>query len=84
MSLSHAEAATSKTTLGNEIMPLKQFKSGIKAENIICKEGLTLIFKSTNGFPACVKSSSVSKLLMRGWGYDISATSQPIPIELHN
>lgn len=73
----HVEAVMS-----NDVPPLKQLKSGIKAENVICRNNLQLIFKSTNDYPACVKASSVSKLLMRGWGYDISATSQPIPKNL--
>jgi hypothetical protein len=64
------------------LSPLKQIKSGIKVENVTCQNNLQLIFKATNGYPACVKASSVSKLLARGWGYDLSATSQPIPKDL--
>jgi len=63
----------------NILPPLKQFKSGIPAQAIKCKQDLQLIIKVKDGSPACVKPSSVSKLLVRGWGYDISATSQPIP-----
>ena len=46
--------------------PLKQFKSGISAENIQCKEELRLVIKHDNT-PACVKSSSVEKLTDRDW-----------------
>jgi len=65
----------------NTLSPLKQFKSGIPAQAIKCKQDLQLVIKAKDGSPACVKPSSVSKLLVRGWGYDISVTSQPIPEE---
>jgi len=51
--------------------PLKQFKSGISANNIICKEGLQLIIKATNGSPACVKSETSKILVERGWAKSI-------------
>ena len=47
--------------------PLKQLESGISPEDIECKEGLELIFKSTNGSPACVKPQTAEKLVERGW-----------------
>lgn len=48
--------------------PLKQFKSGIKAEEVQCKfDYLTLVVKISDGSPACVKESSVQKLIERGW-----------------
>jgi len=51
--------------------PLKQFKSGVAAEDVICKEGLQLIIKSKDHTPACVRPSSISKLIAQGWGdYD--------------
>jgi septal ring factor EnvC (AmiA/AmiB activator) len=46
--------------------PLKQIKEGIAPENIVCKEGLELVFK-LNGQPACIKTSSVQKLIAWGW-----------------
>lgn len=48
--------------------PLKQISDGIKPENVICTEGLQIILKSSNNFPACVKPDSVDKLIERGWG----------------
>ena len=48
------------------LSPLKQIKSGIVPENVVCKEGLNLIFK-LNGQPACVKTTSVQKLTAWGW-----------------
>jgi septal ring factor EnvC (AmiA/AmiB activator) len=46
--------------------PLKQIKEGITPENIVCKEGLELVFK-LNGQPACIKTSSIPKLIAWGW-----------------
>jgi len=48
--------------------PRKQIASGVAPHEVICTEGLELIFKVTNGFPACVKPSTATKLLERGWG----------------
>ena len=48
------------------LSPLKQIKSGIVPENVVCKDGLDLIFK-LNGQPACVKTTSVQKLIAWGW-----------------
>ncbi len=47
------------------LSPLKQFKSGIQPDEIKCKENLQLIIKN-NGDPACVKESSIVKLMSRG------------------
>ena len=48
------------------LSPLKQIKSGIVPANVVCKEGLGLVFK-LNGQPACVKTSSIQKLITWGW-----------------
>lgn len=47
--------------------PLKQFQSGISSQHIQCNDGLELIFKSSNGSPACVKHDTAMKLVKRGW-----------------
>lgn len=47
--------------------PLKQFKSGIKAENVKCTDGFTLVMKSEDGSPACVKPDTAQILVERGW-----------------
>jgi len=47
--------------------PREQVKIGIALSDIFCKDNLQLIFKSTNNSPACVKSTSVEKLVERGW-----------------
>jgi hypothetical protein len=48
--------------------PLKQILDGILPENVTCTEGLSLVIKSTNGLPSCVKHTSIEKLIQRGWG----------------
>ena len=50
-----------------EISPHKQVTSGINPQNVVCSEGLELIFKSTDNSPACVKPSTAEKLIQRGW-----------------
>lgn len=48
--------------------PLKQFKSGVNAQDVKCQPYyFTLILKESNGSPACVKSSSIPRLLGQGW-----------------
>lgn len=47
--------------------PLKQMSMGIAAHDVKCKDEFTIIFKATNGMPACVKPSSVDKLVEIGW-----------------
>ena len=44
-----------------------QIKQGVLPENIICNEGMILIFKSSNNVPACVKQSTAEKLIQKGW-----------------
>jgi len=48
------------------LSPLKQIKEGVAPENIVCKEGLELVFK-LNGQPACIKTTSIQKLIAWGW-----------------
>lgn len=47
--------------------PRKQMKMGVDIHQIQCKSGHELVFKSTNWSPACVKSSSVARLVEIGW-----------------
>jgi YVTN family beta-propeller protein len=47
--------------------PLKQFFSGVHPQDIKCKEGLELVFKTISLQPACVNLSSVEKLVERSW-----------------
>ncbi len=47
--------------------PLKQMDSGVNAEDVVCKDGLELIIKASNGSAACVKPSTALVLIQRGW-----------------
>ncbi len=47
--------------------PLKQIKHGVLAHDVKCKTSFTLILKSSDRSPACVKISSVNALVIRGW-----------------
>lgn len=49
------------------LSPLKQFKSGIKATDVKCKEDLQLVIKGENDSPACVKHDTAQILIERGW-----------------
>ena len=59
---------------GKEIMqeiiisPRKQIEAGTAPTDVICNEGKELLIKVSSGSGVCVKSSSVSKLVERGWG----------------
>lgn len=48
--------------------PLKQFKSGTLLNEIMCKNGFTLLSKTSDNSPACVKPDTAQKLAERGWG----------------
>ncbi len=58
---------TSEPSDGEILAPLKQMQSGVSAESVVCKDGLELIFKASDGSAACVMPSTASKLVERGW-----------------
>ncbi len=61
----------------HEIMsPRKQMESGIDPEDVVCKSGLVLMIRSTNGAAACLKSSTSMKLSDAGWGDIIEITME--------
>lgn len=49
--------------------PLKQFKSGIAANDVKCKHGLQLVIKAEDNSPSCVKAQTAQRLVERGWGW---------------
>ena len=55
------------------LRPLQQGNAGIAASDVICAEGLELMFKSHNGAPSCVKQTSVDDLQKRGWQTSVPA-----------
>ena len=60
------DTMTETEVIPSILSPLKQIKEGVVAENVVCKEGLGLVFK-LNGQPACVKTTSIEKLIAWGW-----------------
>ena len=56
-----------KIAESNILPPLKQTSLGIVPENVICKDGHVLIFKSPDNSPACVKPETRQRLVERGW-----------------
>ena len=46
--------------------------TGIATNDVICKEGLQLIFKEENGSPSCVKPGTSKILIERGWAQSIT------------
>jgi len=70
--------------------PLKQLAMGMDAQDVKCKNELVIIFKATNGMPACVKPSSVDRLVEIGWASKVmkgmmetSAANVPAIIPMH-
>ena len=48
--------------------------SGVEPEDVVCKSGLVLMIRSTNGSVACVKASTSMNLSGAGWGEVIETT----------
>jgi len=51
--------------------PKKQIDFGIEPELVFCNGALELIFKTSDGNPACVKHETAMKLVERGWIWTI-------------
>jgi len=51
----------------NILTPIQQLAQDVSPSDIECKDGLELIFKFSDGSPACVKPKTVEKLIQRGW-----------------
>lgn len=50
----------------SDLPPLKQINAGVEPEDVVCKEGLELIFTPSNE-SACVKPTSIPRLISFGW-----------------
>ena len=51
-----------------KVLSLKQqLENNVLPADIACKNDLKLVFKSTNGTPACIKLASMVKLYDRNW-----------------
>ncbi|TLX93406.1 MAG: hypothetical protein E6K91_08710, partial [Thaumarchaeota archaeon] len=62
------------------LSPLKQFKSGIAANDIKCEQGLQLVIKAEDGSPSCVKPQTVQKLVEHRWGWAMQAIDSIKPL----
>lgn len=64
-----ALSLTTQVSLGQEnyLPPLKQVKNGVLPEDVVCKTGFDLVFKSKQNSPICLKQTTASKLVARGW-----------------
>ena len=49
------------------LSPKKQTDKGRSPENVRCNDGLELVFKKTDGSPACVTPETIEKLIQRNW-----------------
>ena len=65
------------------VSPLKQFKSGMSANNVTCNQGLELIFKAEDGSPTCVKSETAQKLIERGWAIAVNSSDNSLTKTLY-
>ena len=54
----------------SKFSPKKQMEMGIDPHMVQCKEGLSLVFKDKVWSPACVKETSVARLIEIGWAAD--------------
>jgi len=61
--------------------PRAQMLAGLSANQVMCKEGLNLVFKTTDGSPICIKASTVYKLIERSWISMGSAFAQEPELE---
>jgi len=52
---------------GHMYSPYMQISNGINPSEVICKTGLELLMKVSNGDPVCLKSSSIEKLRSIGF-----------------
>ena len=54
------------------IAPYAQLLAGVSGEDILCNEGFELVQKVSTGKSVCVISSTVDKLVERGWAQELS------------
>jgi len=56
--------------MGHDIFPspFKQFKNGALAQDVKCRGSFSLVFKASDGSPACVSPQTALSLVARGWG----------------
>lgn len=78
-SLHDSDYVVTMKFISKTLSPLKQVSNGVSPENIVCKEELELIFKSSDNSPACVKPETAEKLIERGWLIDENTKLLDLP-----
>lgn len=56
--------------------PRAQLIHGVSAQDVQCREGFQLVIKTSDSSPACIKPTSVSKLMGWGWIKSVAADMQ--------
>ena len=56
--------------------PRAQVIRGVSAQDVKCREGFQLVIKVSDNSPACLKSTSVSKLMSWGWIKSVAMDTQ--------
>lgn len=51
----------------HSMTPLQQFRAGVAAKDVICKNNLQLVMKAEDGSPACVSPNTSKILIERSW-----------------
>jgi len=64
---------------GHPNSPLIQISQGILPDDVQCREGLQLIFKASNGMPACVKPATAMRLMQIGWAKQEMMGNEKMP-----
>lgn len=69
--LAQSVMAENEQSWNSILSPLKQFRSGIKAQDIQCNPNFILVIKYEDGYPACVMPNTANQLLELGWAKNI-------------
>jgi len=66
---SDKQSPVTTTAITNQkiMSPREQIEHGVPPLAVVCNDGFQLIFKESNGLPACVKPDSIAALVTRGW-----------------
>ena len=56
--------------------PRAQMIHGVSAQDVKCRDGFKLVIKTSDSSPACIKPTSVSKLMSWGWIKSVAADTQ--------
>jgi len=55
------------TRTQDQFSPIEQIQLGSNSTDVQCKQGFDLLIKTHDNMPACVKSTSIQRLLGQGW-----------------